>query len=200
MRHRIVQYRGKRYSLKLHDLVWRSLEETARGSGMRLNQLVARIAADSADESSITGALRLFCLERALDRAAALERRLDELRLTARGAPLALIAEACPVPCLILSEDHRIHRANAAAAEWMSTTPDALAGKAVEHYLQIKSATPLDEIVRRYRTGDRSVAALRVVYFRPGRVVMARAAVCPAEVGEGGAASYLMFIDPGASG
>src|SRR5262249_29951211 len=51
MRHRILQYEGRRYSLKLDTIVWEVLEDLAQQSGRRLNELVARIAEDAGDDA-----------------------------------------------------------------------------------------------------------------------------------------------------
>ncbi|HLB80344.1 MAG TPA: ribbon-helix-helix domain-containing protein, partial [Dongiaceae bacterium] len=68
MRHRIIQFKGRRFSVKLDDVVWRSLEELAAEAGLRLNRLVAQVARDAAG-AGVTAALRRFCLEQALARA-----------------------------------------------------------------------------------------------------------------------------------
>ena len=38
---RIVQYRGRRYSIRLEPVFWQSLEALAEGQGKRLGRLVA---------------------------------------------------------------------------------------------------------------------------------------------------------------
>ena len=86
MRHRIIQHAGRRYSLKLDDVSWRALEAVARADKVRLNQLVARVAAQNGD-SNLTAALRQLCLERALERIAVLERELAALTRLGRGMP-----------------------------------------------------------------------------------------------------------------
>lgn len=197
MRHRIVQHAGRRFSLKLDDTVWRSLEALAADSGLRLNQLVARVVDGAGDGVSITGALRKYCLETALERIKELERDAEDRRLASGGVPVTLFAEACPAPCLIVDAGHEVLRANAATCEWMGTTEEALIGKSVQHYFQIKSAKPLDEIVRQYAEGAFSTFAARIVYVRPGRLVVARAKICPAVVRSPEDLAYLIMVDTG---
>lgn len=199
MRHRIIQHSGRRYSVKLADVVWDSLESLAEEAGLRLNQLVARVAEQAGEGANITAALRQHCLEAALARIRVLERQVEDLRLSAGGAPLPLIAEACPAPCLIVSGAHLLLRANPAAREWMGTAEDALVGKSVQHYFQIKSNVPLDEIVTRFAAGDLKVYPARIVYVRPGRLVVARANICPGQLREDGELSYLILVDTGRS-
>ena len=197
MRHRIIQHAGRRFSVKLDDTVWQSLEALAADAGLRLNQLVARVVDQAGEGVSITGSLRKYCLEAALQRIKELEREAQDHRLASGGVPLTLFAEACPAPCLIVDAGHNVLRANAAACEWMGTSEDALIGKSVQHYFQIKSATPLDEIVRQYAHGSFSAFAARVVYVRPGRLVVARAKICPAMVHGPDDLAYLIVVDTG---
>lgn len=195
MRHRIIQHAGKRYSLKLDDIVWQTLESIATEDGLRLNQLVARVAEESADRTSLTEALRLHCLRRSLQRAAALAHELENRALTAVGVPLGLIVDASPAPTLLISQDHVIRRANAAAQKWIGAPAEALTGRSVHHYLQVRSARPLGEIMAAFAAGRAATFAARVLYLRPGRVIVARATLCPALRESAETFSYLMMIE-----
>jgi predicted DNA-binding ribbon-helix-helix protein len=197
MRHRIIQHAGRRFSVKLDDRVWHSLESLAAESGLRLNQLVAQVADQAGDGANLTGSLRQYCLEEALKRIKELERDAEDRRLGAGGVPITLFAEACPAPCLVVDSVHNVLRANDAAQEWMGTSEEALLGKSVKHYFQIKSATPLDEIVRQYGAGGLKVFTARIVYVRPGRLVVARAKICPGVVRALDDLAYLILVDTG---
>lgn len=197
MRHRIIQHAGRRYSVKLDDMVWSNLEALAADAHLRLNQLVSRIAENAGDGANLTGALRQYCLDEALKRIRELERAAEDRQLAAGGVPVSLFADACPAPCLIVGGDHQIRRANAPACEWMSTSEEALLGKSVQHYFQIKAPVPLDEIVRQYGAGTLSVFSARLVYVRPGRLVVARARICPAVIHSPADVSYLVLMDTG---
>lgn len=197
MRHRIIQHQGRRYSLKLDEIVWQNLEETAAAAGLRLNQLVASVANGTDDELTVTGALRLFCLRRSMERVEQLEGELRQLSLAARGVPVTVIAEACPAPCLVVSQAQTVLHANTAALRWMDVDGAALVGKSVEHYFQIKSAVPLANIVERFGKGETTIFPARIVYLRPGRVIMARANLCPATVSGPDNLAYLILIDTG---
>ena len=195
MRHRIVQYQGKRFSLKLDDVVWQSLEEFAAGSGMRLNQLVSQVVEGATDESSITGAIRVFCLKQAIERIRELERKLDDRTMVGHGVSLAALAEACPAPCFVLSHDHVIRRANPAAQAWIGVRESALIGKSFEHYFQLKAQLPLSEIVAQFRQGVAKVFPAQILYLRPGRVIMAKASVCPGAFNGSDGLLYLVFVE-----
>jgi predicted DNA-binding ribbon-helix-helix protein len=195
MRHRIIQYQGKRYSLKLDEIVWQSLEEAAAEEGLRLNQLVASIADGAGGNSTVTGALRLFCLRRSMDRVRQLEDQVRQLSLASRGVPVTVIADACPAPCLVVSRAQAVLHANAAALRWMAVDGKALIGKSIEHYFQIKSTLPLADIVERFARGEAGIFPARIVYLRPGRVIMARANLCPAMIAGPDDLAYLVLID-----
>jgi predicted DNA-binding ribbon-helix-helix protein len=194
MRHRILQHAGRRYSVKLDPAVWQALEGFAEEREMRLNALVAEVDRGRGN-ASLTEALRLYCLQRALERIGALSRRVEELALMRIGVPLGAIVDACPAPCLLVGHDQTIRRANAAAQRWMAATAEALVGRSLEHYLQIRATRPLSEIMAAFGRGEQAAQPVRVVYLRPGRVIMARATLCPASYDGPDAFSYLVMLD-----
>lgn len=182
MPHRILQHAGRRYSLKLDQMVWDTLDDIAADAGLRLNELVARVAQDAGDQAGLTSALRNYCLGELRRRLAQRDSEVKMLSVTSRGVPATLLAQACPTPCFLIGGEQRIIDTNGPALQWMSTTDQSLVGKVIDHYLQIKSMPPIEEIVRRFRDGVRKVFAARVLHLRPGRVMMARANLCPAMI------------------
>lgn len=195
VRHRIVQHRGRRYSIKLEEPVWRTLDSIAEGLGVRLNQLIGQVAGGLSENTSLTAALRAFCLEQSLERIAVLQQDLDDRALVSRGVPIASIVEACPAPCLLVRVPDEIVRINEAARTWFGADGEALIGKSLSHYLQVRSKPKLSEILASYAGGDTRIHVVRVVYLRPGRLVMARASICPALVGVQQDPLYLVMID-----
>ncbi len=194
MRHRILQHAGRRYSLKLDGIVWDILEELAKEMGLRLNELVARVASEAGDERALTAALRLYCLREIRNRLSQREAAIRDLSLTSRGVSTVLFAEACPTPCFLVGRDHAILEINEPAQRWMSAKEQALVGRNIGHYLQIKSVPPVDEIVRQFGDGVRRVFPARVLHVRPGRLVMARANLCPAIVNGAVEVAYFLMI------
>lgn len=195
-RHRVVQYRGRRFSLKLDDPVWRFLETLAAESDIRLNEMVARLVDRIDDASNVTAAIRSYCLEQALARIEQLRRGLDDRSLTGAGVPISLIADACPSPCFVVSQDHVIRRTNAAAQAWAGVREAGLIGKSLDHYFQVKAALPLAEIVRQFGNGAMRVFPAKILYLRPGSVVTAKANLCPAAVRGPRDLLYLVLVDP----
>jgi len=194
MAHRILQHAGRRYSLKLDEIVWETLEELAADSDLRLNELVARVAQEAGDGAGLTNALRNYCLRALRQRLAERDAQIKTLTLTSRGVPAALIAQACPTPCFLIGTDQVILDVNEPAEKWMSTPASSLVGKIVDHYLQIKSVPSVDEIVRQFRQGTRRLFAARVLHLRPGRLVMARGNLCPAMIDADRAADFGYFL------
>jgi predicted DNA-binding ribbon-helix-helix protein len=194
MRHRILQHAGRRYSLKLDNIVWDILEEQAKERGLRLNQLVARIAREAGDDAALTAALRLHCLREMRRRLADCESANKHLNLTSKGVPASLFVQACPVPCFLVGRDNLVLEINEPAQRWMSVQEGTLVGKNIAHYLQIKSLPPLEHILRQFGEGVRRVFPARVLHVRPGRLMMARANLCPAIVAGPGNASYFLMV------
>lgn len=194
MAHRILQHAGRRYSLKLDEIVWETLEELAEDSDLRLNELVARVAQEAGDGAGLTSALRNYCLRALRQRLSQRDAEIKTLTLTTRGVPAALIAQACPTPCFLIGSDQIILEVNEPGEKWMSTPASSLVGKIVDHYLQIKSVPPVDEIVRQFRQGMRRLFAARVLHLRPGRLVMARANLCPAMIDADRPADFGYFL------
>jgi len=194
MAHRILQHAGRRYSLKLDEVVWETLEELADDSGLRLNELVARVAQETGDDDGLTNALRNYCLRELRQRLSERDAQVKALTLSARGVPAALLAQACPTPCFLIGDAQIIQEANEPAQKWMSTPAASLVGKIVDHYLQIKSVPPIEEVVRQFREGARRLFAARVLHLRPGRLVMARAHLCPAIVDPERPADFGYFL------
>lgn len=195
VRHRIVQHHGRRYSIKLEEAVWQTLDSIAEGFGVRLNQLIGQVAAGLSDNNSLTAALRLFCLEQSLQRITTLERDLNDRSLVSSGVPIASIVEACPSPCLLVRAPDEILRINEPGRAWFGAEGEALIGKALSHYLQIRCKPKLTEILDAYANGAVNSYPARVVYLRPGRLVMAKASLCPAQIGRDGKPVYLVMID-----
>jgi len=199
MRHRIVQHRGRRYSLKLDPVLWDRLEELAQDRGLRLNQLIGEVASGIAEESSLTNALRNFCLTATMARLHELEREVEERSLTSQGVPIGVIVDACPAPVLAVSRAQIIQRANQAAQHWMGADEAALVGKPIGNYVQIRCQIPLDKILEEFDNGQHRVFQGRILYLRPGRVVTARVNICPGSFDRDLGSAFLIMVDRGPS-
>jgi predicted DNA-binding ribbon-helix-helix protein len=197
MRHRIVQFEGRRYSVKLEPIWWERLEDLSQQQGLRLNQLIGHVARNATEEVNLTAAIRSYCLSRTLEQLNRVEGELEERSLTNQGVPLGLIVDACPSPTLMVSHNQSIQRANQAAVQWLGIDAAALIGRMIGHYIQIKSQIPLDKILQEFENGAHHVYHGRIVYLRPGRVVTARANICPGVIDPVGGSSFLLLVDRG---
>ena len=194
MRHRIIQRAGRRYSLKLDDLSWRTLEALARAEGLRLNQLIARVAAEHG-AGNLTAALRQLCLHRVVQRVTELEKELAVMSRPSKGSAIPAIVEAMPVPCFVISHRQEVLRVNALAAKWIGMEEPALIGQRIDRYLQIQSTQSLEKIVAEFGQGVAKLFPARIIYPKPGRLLIARAMICPALVRAADDLAYLIMID-----
>jgi len=175
--------------------MWEILEELAERSDLRLNELVARVAHDVGDDAGVTRALRLYCLKELRERVRELDAKINVLTLTSRGVPATLFTQACPAPCFLIGHGQLILDVNEPAQKWMLTDRSTLLGKNIQHYLQIKSVPPIGDVLRQFEEGMQQVYAARVLHVRPGRLVMARASLCPAIVDGAENMAYFLIVD-----
>jgi predicted DNA-binding ribbon-helix-helix protein len=94
---KVVQYKGKRRSLRLEEKFWEALGNIAVRRKMRIGKLVDEVAGRKEDGQSLASALRVECL---LDA----ERQLASTRLVKNSLKTDLI-DSAPSPCIFLSEN-----------------------------------------------------------------------------------------------
>jgi predicted DNA-binding ribbon-helix-helix protein len=66
---RSVVIGGRKTSISIEDLFWRSLKEIAKEQGQTLSQLVGMIKANRSENSNLSSAIRVFILSHLRDRA-----------------------------------------------------------------------------------------------------------------------------------
>ncbi len=195
MRQRIVQHRGRRYSLKLEPEFWVWLEGLAAARHMRLNVLIAEIAREIPDGGNLASALRQYCLAEAGHRIMRLEDRVLDLTLSSGLTKLPVIVEASPAPTLLVSHDHVILRVNGAFARWSGISRKDLIGRPFDRFFNFAAAAPMAEVWRRLGQGyDRPIPA-KLTYLAPGRVVVAKATICAASIKSPRDFSCMVMID-----
>lgn len=197
VKHRIVQLSGRRYSIKLESGFWRFLEETARKQGLRLNQLVGRLAGEERSEIGFAAALRLYCLSEARTRLETAEEDVRRAALSTGTTDLSSIVGACPAPCVVLSHDRTIRLVNEPFARWIDADDQALIGKSVEHFFQIRGHFRLEELWARFGRGYTAAVPAKLAYVAPGRVVVAKAQLCAAAIKSPEDFSCLIMLDQG---
>ena len=193
--HRVVQYRGRRYSLKLDQASWAALEQAAARRRMRLNQLVDELSTATNHEGNFSATVRAQCLAELKQQIADLEDRVRQQSMSGQGVSASLIADACPVPAFIANGQSVMLKANGAAQKWLGLGESALVGKPLDQYFQVKSSLPLAQIVEQFAQGRNQIFPARIVCLRPGRLIMAKANICPILRRAEGDLAYVLMIE-----
>src|SRR5262249_23215594 len=124
LEHRIVQAQGKRFSIKLEAAFWRGLQDAANDRQIRLNHLVAAVAAQATPTMNLASRLRVFCL-------ANLRARLTSATYAATRTSLLAVIENAPAPCLMLSATQVTVAANRGFRAWFGQGADQVVGRPV---------------------------------------------------------------------
>ncbi|HVT54264.1 MAG TPA: ribbon-helix-helix domain-containing protein [Dongiaceae bacterium] len=177
--HRVVQYRGRRYSLKLDYSSWNALEQAASRRNMRLNQLVDELAVATNHEGNFSATVRAQCLAELKTQIEDLENKVRMQSMSGEGISASLIADACPAPTFVVDGRSMVQKANQPAQKWLGLAESALVGRPVDQYFQVKSTMTLPQIVEQFGQGKYQVFPARIVCLRPGRLIMAKATICP---------------------
>jgi PAS domain S-box-containing protein len=193
--HRVVQYRGRRYSLKLDQASWAALEQAASRKGMRLNQLVDELSVATNHEGNFSATVRSHCLAELKEQVRELGEKVRQLSMSGQGVSAALLADACPAPVFVADGTNTMLKANAAAQKWLGLAESALVGKLLDQYFQLKSTQTLGQIVQTFMAGRDQVFPARIVCLRPGRLIMAKANICPVLRKGEGELVYMVIID-----
>ena len=164
---RIVQYRQRRYSLRMEKIFWQFLEQIARDHNTKLGRLVAALA-ESATGKNLTSHIRAFCMFQA-------EQMVARLATAAGRAHVATLVGSCPAPGLVLSRDRRIVLVNEALSAWLGESHPVLVGAELTGIFQVRTQRPLNEIWAGMVSGAVPRCQAKFVYVAPGRVLAAEA-------------------------
>lgn len=176
---RIVQSGGRRYSLKLEPAFWAALAAAADARGVRLGRLVADLAAGLPAEANLASHVRVFCLAEAKSALAAAEQAGRRNELAAGTTDIDTLIEICPAPCLVMTAERRILRANDGFARWYGPAAVSLPGRSFDHFFKLRTARPMEALLRGFAVGDVPAVKAHLLYVVPGRVVAAQARLMP---------------------
>lgn len=168
-RPRIVQYRNKRYSVRLEPIYWQTLEVLADRRRMRLGRFVAELA-DNYEGANFSSFLRVFCMlegERALAR--------ETLGPTHHG--LLDVVTNCPNPGLILSRYRTVIAYNQAFGEWLGPANVAVIGAELTTLVQVRTRRSLNDAWQDLVSGRELKTDAKLLYVAPGRVNAAQATI-----------------------
>jgi predicted DNA-binding ribbon-helix-helix protein len=175
---RILQFAGRRYSLRLESCYWQALEAIARSRRQRLNHLVADLAKTRAPGANLASSLRVLCVEE-LGRAD-LARQLS----VERTSLLALVQSA-PTPGLLLDAGQHIVALNAAFAQWVGMAEDQLLNEPALRHFRFRSLPQFAVLWTGLGDEWTEPHAVRIVNIAPGRVLAANARLVPVVAGRG---------------
>lgn len=164
---RIVQHRGRRFSIRLEPVFWQALDALAKRQGMRLGRFVAEHATTYRG-ANFASHLRVVCM---LDAGQSLARA--SLR-PSHGSLMDLVTE-CTSPGLLLSRQRTIIAYNESLAQWLGPGHKPLDGAELTSVMQVRTRRPLNEIWDGLLSGALARADINVLHVEPGRVVAASA-------------------------
>jgi len=168
-RPRIVQYRNKRYSVRLEPIYWQTLEVLAERQRKRLGRFVAELAG-SYEGPNFSSFLRVYCM---LEGEQALAR--ETLGPTHHG--LLDVVTNCPNPGLILSRYRTVIAYNRAFGEWLGPADVAVIGAELTTLVQVRTRRSLSDVWQDLVSGREPKADAKLLYVAPGRVNAAQATI-----------------------
>lgn len=191
-RPRIVQYRNRRYSIRLEPVFWQVLDQLARREGVRLGRYIADLA-DRSSGANFSSYLRVKCMleaEQALARA--------ELGVGGRdGAGIVELVETAFTPGLLLSRYRTIVLCNEAFLNWMEDTSRPPHGADLTSLLQVRTRGSLNALWLDMVAGSVSGFEASVLRVDPGRVLTARARVVAMPMAGDRDFRAVMWLAPG---
>jgi predicted DNA-binding ribbon-helix-helix protein len=184
-----------RTSIKLEPEFWGYLKEVADGRSIRLSRLVNDVASATPDRTNLASTLRTFCLIHARLRWQGLERELEKLTLAGNTQDLPRVLDACPLPCLLLSDDRVVRRQNQAFLAWLHVDARGVIGQRLDN-LMILRGPGMPQVWQRVFGDPGAKAKFNATYVSPGKVRTAQALAVGLSAGAGanqGGACLIMF-------
>ncbi|RMD64784.1 MAG: hypothetical protein D6826_01650, partial [Alphaproteobacteria bacterium] len=166
-RPRIVQYRNRRYSIRLEPVFWNALDRMATRANMRLGRFIATLA-DNYDGGNFSSHLRTVCMVDG-------EQTLAQASLRPTRTSLLDVIEAAFTPALLLSRYRTILASNAAFVQWIAPAQRPADGADLTAVIQVRPRRPLNDVWLDLLSGAVTTAEANVLYVTPGRVLAAAA-------------------------
>lgn len=174
---RVVTHEGRRTSVRLEPVFWRALTRMARMDGVRVGNLIGRIAQGYGGRN-LTAHLRALCM---LDA----ERRLASAPEGAGGEAILPVVRWAPTPALLLGADAEILEENAAFDVWLEAPK--VRGLYLGEAFRIRAARPFRELWRSVQESGRPVGGIGLLRISQGRVTAAEGTIVPFGPPAGGA-------------
>lgn len=164
---RIVQYKNRRYSIRLEPVFWQALESLAEHEGMRLGRFIAELAEHYVG-NNFASHLRVVSMVES-------ERALAQASLLPAQDNILDVVRACASPGLVLSRYRTILAHNDSFVEWLGTPAESLAGANLTTVIQVRTQRPLNDLWLDMVAGNLASADANVLHVEPGRVIAAAA-------------------------
>ena len=164
---RIVQYKNRRYSIRLEPVFWQALEGLSEREGMRLGRFIAELAGRY-NGNNFASHLRVVSMVES-------ERALAQASLLPTQENILGVVRACAIPGLMLSRYRTILAHNDSFLEWLGAPAEGLAGADLTSVIQVRTRRPLNDLWLDMVAGNVASAEANVLHVEPGRVVAAAA-------------------------
>jgi predicted DNA-binding ribbon-helix-helix protein len=184
---RFVQFQGRRHAIRIEPAFWAALEDAAADLGLRLNRLVAALAARPEGKKNLSALLRLFALERT-------RRQLADSRQTGAGIDIATLVSASTAPALVFGGDRRIGYLNDLAVAWTSTKAGDLEGRPVEEFFRLRLQHDERNPWRLLETGDPGPFDGNIAYMPPGQLLARPIRACAIEQPRMANRAFVVFV------
>jgi predicted DNA-binding ribbon-helix-helix protein len=186
---RIVQHRGRRYSIRLEPVFWQSLDALAEREHMRLGRYIAE-QAETYNGPNFASFLRVICM---LDA----EQSIARARLRPSHNSLVDLVGGCASPGLVLSRQRTIVAYNESLERWLGPAHTPLDGAELTAVMQVRTRRPLNEMWDDMLGGTLARADINVLHVEPGRVVAAGARLLAMHAPEEDAFYAVMWLTTG---
>ena len=164
---RIVQYRNRRYSIRLEPVFWQALEGLAEAKNLRLGRFIAELA-ERYDGSNFASHLRVLSMVET-------ERAHARASLHPTHGNILGVVLACASPGLVLSRFRTILAHNESFLDWLGLPDDSLAGADLTSVIQVRTRRPLNDVWLDMIAGSLVSADANVLHVEPGRAIAAAA-------------------------
>lgn len=169
---RIVQYKKKRFALRLEAAYWQQLEALAVRRGQRLGRIIAGLS-EAYEGPNLSSYIRGFCMIEA-------QRDIARLRLGAGSFDLVTLLRGCPAPAILLDETRQILETNQALVDWVGPNVPVLRQAKFDEHFVPRVVRPLDETFALMRGKQLQRVQIQVSFM--GRVVNATLTALPVGV------------------
>ena len=164
---RIVQFKNRRYSIRLEPVFWQALESQAKRQGMRLGKYIGHLA-EAFEGNNFSSHLRVLSMLES-------ERTIAQANLPVRRAGLLDLVLTAFEPGLVLSRYRTIIAYNAGFLAWLGREFRPAVGSDLTSVFQVRTRRPLNELWLDLIAGTVVSADINILHVQPGRVLAAPA-------------------------